>query len=284
MSYAIVGFKQGDDVESKLASNLTDSEADVMLLCNDTGFDTINKIAIALLDKSCRKSWQLFLHNCELESVPDSVWELTQVSALLFCRNKLRTISPHIGKLNDTLTSLYLNGNPFRVFPEVVCQLDRLTELAVNGCLLQSLPPSFARLRSLKKLIAGDNNFHEFPEVICELKNLKVLEMENTNIAEMPSSMVQLQHLTHLCIEKNRFREFPVVVCELLNLIRLTFSYNRVAEWPLSITKLVKLTECFAGHNDFTHIPLFLGDLPRLDFLLVDGKYIQRVCVCVCAE
>lgn len=272
MAYAIVSFNDDDDVESTLARGLTDPEAGVMLMCGRTRFDTIDRLAVALLNHSCRKPWEWFLPDCELESVPDSVWDVTDVNSLLFCRNNLRTISPRIGKFKDSLTQLYLNDNPLCVFPEAVCQLECLKVLVVSNCRLHSLPLSFARLRSLERLIIDDNHFHAFPEVICELKHLEVLEMNNANLSDIHASVAQLQQLRVLNLERNRFRKFPIAVCKLLNLRRLDISYNQLTEWPLAITSLVNLTMCAAWGNEFTHTPSFLGGLPRLSFIGTSGK------------
>ncbi|MBK6825055.1 MAG: leucine-rich repeat domain-containing protein [Saprospiraceae bacterium] len=172
-----------DDPESKLKAELgrlsEDESKEALLLTvnavNCGGIDQVDRIAKALVGLS-KHHWRLVLWigRNGLESVPESVWELANLEELGLDSNKLKTLSPAIGKLTK-LRRLWIGENPFEGFPEAVCQLVQVVELFVEGCRLSVLPSSFASLRNLLLLNLGYNAFEQFPEVICELRSLRKL-------------------------------------------------------------------------------------------------------------
>jgi len=234
-------------------------------------FDQVDKIAKALVESN---HWTLvmWIGFKGLESVPESVWELTDLEELSLANNKLKTISPAIAKLTK-LKRLAIEYNLFEGFPEAVCKLEQLQVLFVSACQLSVLPSSFASLRNLLELDLEYNTFEQFPEVICELRSLRELWLGGNKLASLPRSFANLRELRLLELSVNRFTEFPQVVCELPNLENLSMWRNQLSELPLAITKLVRLKYLNLNRNSFTSFPLFLGDLPQLSEFYSSGWF-----------
>ena len=133
---------------------------------NCGGVDQVDRIAKALVGLS-KPHWRLVLSlgSNDLESVPESVWELANLEELSLANNKLKTISPAIAKLTK-LKRLAIEYNLFEGFPEAVCKLEQLQVLFVSACQLSVLPSSFASLRNLLELHLGVNDFEQFLSLI----------------------------------------------------------------------------------------------------------------------
>ena len=267
-----VRVDRADDPESKLKAELGRLSEDeskealqlklIAVYCG--GVVQVDRVAKALV-RLIKPNWGLGLwigYN-DLESVPESVWELANLEELGLNSNKLKTLSPAIAKLTK-LRRLWIGRNPFEGFPEAVCKLEQLEALLVGGCQLSVLPSSFASLRNLLELRLGNIAFEQFPEVICELRRLRTMWLNDNKLSSLPQSFANLRELRELDISKNRFKEFPQVVCELPNLECLEIGGNKLTELPLAITKLVRLKYLNMRQNSFTSFPLFLGDLPQL--------------------
>ena len=272
-----VRIKANDDPEVELGrlSDVERKETAIFIVTatDRCGVNQVDRIAKALAVR-VEPHWRLllFIDYDDLESVPDSVWELVNLTELHLSGNKLKTISPGIAKLIK-LRTLRLSANPFGVFPEAVCQLKRLKALAVEDCQLSILPSSFASLRNLLELRLDSNQFGQLPEVLCELQNLQLLQLISNELSSLPLSFANLRELMFLDVSRNRFKEFPAVVCELLNLKYLWMGGNQMSELPLAITQLVKLRSLDLHTNLFTSFPLFLGDLPQLFELGAYGSF-----------
>lgn len=212
-----------------------------------------------------------------LESVPESVWQLTGMEELGLSCNKLKTISPAIVKLVK-LKTLWIDNNPLEDFPETVCQLKQLEVLAVERCQLRILPSSLASLRDLLKLHLDNNLFGQLPDVVCELKNLRTLRLDNNQLKSLPRSFANLRWLRDLGLSRNCFKEFPRVVCELRKLEMLSIGGNQLSELPMTITKLVDLQYLNLARNSFTHFPLFLGEFSRISYFFSHGWFNHSAC------
>ena len=171
-------IKEADDPESKLKAEvdrLSEAESkegvELKVIAEfNGGIVQVERTAKALL-QLIKPHWRLMLWIGvnDLESVPESVWDLAILDVLALNDNKLKTISPSIAKLCK-LRKLWIGENPFDRFPDAVCKLVELEILYSYGCQLKVLPSSFASLRNLLELYLGDNAFEQFPEVICELE------------------------------------------------------------------------------------------------------------------
>lgn len=279
-----VNINSSDDPESKLKIADEILELIVYAGIDRGGIAHVDKIAKALIRLS-KPQWKLLFycnHN-NLESVPESVWELADMEALGFNSNKLKTISPAISNLTK-LRYLLIDDNPIEDFPEAVCQLEQLERLFANNCKMSVIPASSASLRHLQELQISNNAFAEFPEVVYELKRLRILRMNGNKLSSLPPSFTKFRQLRVLSIADNCFDEFPLVLCELLELESLDMANNRMCELPLAITRLVHLKYLELCRNSFVRIPLFVGDLPQLSRLCPHGMFTLLVSVYSCSR
>jgi len=259
-------FRETDDPESELKAELSESKETVLLKVDavSCGINQVDRIVKALVRLSIpHQRLALWIGWNGLKSVPELVWELTNLEELDLGTNNIKTLSPAIAKLTK-LRRLWMDVIPFKGFPEAVCLLEQLEQLSVIDCQLSVLPPSFASLRNLLELNLGDNAFEQFPEVICGMRSLRKLWLNGNKLSSLPRSFANLRELREFTISSNRFKEFPQVVCELLNLKTLIMWGNKLSELPLAITKLVRLKALNLSQNLFTNFPLFVGDLPQL--------------------
>jgi len=74
---------------------------------------------------------------------------------------------------------------------------------------LDTLPDSFAQLKSLQELIISANKFENFPEVITKLTKLKIINAEQNRLSALPESFSKLTALEDLNLSTNKFEEFP---------------------------------------------------------------------------
>jgi len=115
----------------------------------------------------------------QLDELPAYIYRFTNLRILEANHNRIRTISPEIGKLKKFKT-LVLNNNR-----------------------LEDLPPQFAGLINLEELILSNNYFYIFPEVIIQLKNLKRLWLINNRLKDLPSGIVRNTNLKKIYLKRN---------------------------------------------------------------------------------
>ena len=77
---------------------------------------------------------------CELNAIPEEVWELTQLEDLLIQYNNICEISPKIKNLTN-LKRFNCYSNNLTAFPVEICQLTKLDNFCFNGNELDVLDP-----------------------------------------------------------------------------------------------------------------------------------------------
>ena len=77
---------------------------------------------------------------CGLTTIPDDVWELTQLKGLYIIRNSICEISPKIKNLTN-LHVFKCEGNNLTAFPVELCQLTKLVFFTYHGNKLDVLDP-----------------------------------------------------------------------------------------------------------------------------------------------
>ncbi|HAX71153.1 MAG TPA: hypothetical protein DCY14_16180, partial [Anaerolineae bacterium] len=79
----------------------------------------------------------------QLTELPDSLWQLTQLTNLNLSSNQLTTLPDSLGQLTQ-LTTLYLSDNRLTTLPDslALAQLTQLTKLNLSSNQLTALPDS----------------------------------------------------------------------------------------------------------------------------------------------
>jgi Leucine-rich repeat (LRR) protein len=114
-----------------------------------------------------------------LTEIPDWITNLPHLQKLKLISNNFESHDiENLNKINQ-ISSLYLDYNFFKEFPQKVLELT-----------------------NLKLLSLSYNHFREIPEEISKLKNLRILNLYNCEYLEkLPNSITQLNQLEELSLE-----------------------------------------------------------------------------------
>jgi leucine-rich repeat protein SHOC2 len=137
---------------------------------------------------------KLELNGKSIESLPESIFSLSELTSLQLNGNKLTTLPEHIGNLLN-LTSLGLCGNNLTVLPKNIGNLSNLVSLSLNGNKLTTLPESIGDLSNLTSLRLSENQLTNLPKSIGNLSNLISLSLSGNKLTTFPESIAYLSKL-----------------------------------------------------------------------------------------
>jgi hypothetical protein len=129
-------------------------------------------------------SFELWLNNKKLTSVPSGVLNLTGLTKLELDNNELRSLPSEISKLTG-LTALWLHYNELRSLPSEISKLTGLTVLYLENNQLTSLPSEISKLTRLTELSLSDNQLTSVPPEMAELTGLTWLGLRGNPIASV---------------------------------------------------------------------------------------------------
>ncbi|KAG6578009.1 Leucine-rich repeat protein [Phytophthora cinnamomi] len=149
---------------------------------------------------------------------------------------------------SDILTALqFVNHCTGEIFPTLPPALDRwdgvdhLHSLFLSGNELLDLPPSFGKLKRLKRLEAENNKLLALPDVLHGLEALETVKLGMNGLATLPPSFSKLPNLTDVDVKLNRLRELPEALGDLKQLRVLDASANALEKLPRSFLALKKI-------------------------------------------
>ncbi len=169
--------------------------------------ELIQVIEQARLDRSS----SLYLNGQELESLPNSIGDITSLTGGLHLdNNRLSRLPESIGNLVN-LRWLYLFCTGLTNLPNSIGLLTNLTHLDLNGNNLVHLPASICNLSKLNRLTIWENRLTALPENIGRLTNLTHLDLHGNQIAELPKSIGNLFRLGTLDINRNPLTDLSML-------------------------------------------------------------------------
>ena len=116
------------------------------------------------------------------DSLPEEVFQLTNLQEFTAARCKLNVLNQNIGKLTN-LEYLNVMGNHLVRLPETLGNLFNLKTLVICRNLIESLPESIGNLKKLTYIDAWENPLYDFPESITELQNtLKIIDLRQIDL------------------------------------------------------------------------------------------------------
>ena len=184
----------------------------------------------------------LDLNNSDLETLPDEIGNLENLTSLTITKNKLTSLPPDIDNLIN-LERLDLDDNSLTFLPPNISNLRNLKVLDLSNNILDKLPINIGNLRNLEVLYVHLNRLDELPDSIIELRNLQVLVLSNNRLTELPDSIRELTNLTHLYLDNNHITRIPEWIENLRNLETLDLTDNPIISgFPETIGRL-RLTE-----------------------------------------
>ncbi|KAH7514284.1 hypothetical protein FEM48_Zijuj11G0072300 [Ziziphus jujuba var. spinosa] len=143
----------------------------------------------------------LNLKGCEsLKSLPQGI-NLESLETFILSGCKKLTTFPEIEGNMDRLSELYLDGTAIKELPISIEHLKGLILLNLRDCKsLSKLPDELCSLTSLKTLdVSGCSHVEQLPENIGRLEQLETLAGNRSAIRKVPSSIILLKNLKNLC-------------------------------------------------------------------------------------
>jgi hypothetical protein len=106
--------------------------------------------------------------NVALESLPESISNLSFLATLQIDKNSLTSLPSGVGDLSN-LTALIASNNFIESIPESVGDLSNVWYLDLGYNNLETLPSSLSNMSSLQYLYLFGNNLSSLPNSICDL-------------------------------------------------------------------------------------------------------------------
>ncbi|XP_078584102.1 uncharacterized protein LOC144866521 isoform X2 [Branchiostoma floridae x Branchiostoma japonicum] len=211
-------------------------------------------------------------HN-KLTSIPEAIGRLQKLSRLDAGGNKLTSLPQAIGTL-PKLTHLYVYDNKLTKFPTGVCLLLNLEVLSAFNNNLSTFPPGVEKLQKLRELYVYDNQLTEVPPGVCSLPNLEVLSVGMNPIRRLPDDVTRLTRLKDLSVPNCLFDEFPRQVLQLKTLEKLYAGGNKFDIVPGEVGNLQHLLDLALEHNLLRTLPSTMSHLHNLrEVLLRNNKF-----------
>ncbi|XP_078583945.1 uncharacterized protein LOC144866449 isoform X2 [Branchiostoma floridae x Branchiostoma japonicum] len=212
----------------------------------------------------------LDLSNQGLTSIPEEVFDITDLEFLGVSNNRLTSIPEAIGRLQK-LSRLNAYSNMLTSLPQAIGSLQKLTHLYVYHNKLANLPPGIENLQKLTVLSIFDNQLTEVPPGVYLLPNLEVLDVSNNKLSTFPPGVEKLQKLRELYIHDNQLTEVPSGVCSLPNLEVLNVGLNPIRRLPNDVTRLIRLKTLIVPSCQFDEFPRQVLQLKTLEKLYAGG-------------
>ena len=106
--------------------------------------------------------------NVELETLPESISNLSSLTTLQVDKNALSALPEGVGDLSN-LTALITSNNFIESIPSSIGNLTNVWYLDLGYNNLETLPSSISSMSSLEYLYIFGNNLSSLPESICDL-------------------------------------------------------------------------------------------------------------------
>ncbi|MBD3350722.1 MAG: hypothetical protein GF364_04460, partial [Candidatus Lokiarchaeota archaeon] len=207
---------------------------------------------------------ELYIEDCGLDKLGDTFKPLVEIKSLEvlgLTQNGLKTLPSWLAQFTN-LKCLRLASNNFEEFPTILCQLNNLEELELQGHLdrygylsnkLTTLPECIGKMTNLRVLNLMNNQINQLPDSIGGLKKLEVID-----ITGKIYFLERMQHYT------NRLDRLPKSFCELEALKKCIMPFNRIKELPQNFGKLKNLEVINFHNNELEEIPSSFFDIPSL--------------------
>jgi len=187
---------------------------------------TVNLQADQLIDDAIQSgATALYLNYLDISSLPEKLFELTQ------------------------LKELSLSGNQLQVLPEGISKLKHLKLLDLAGNALTQLPTEIEKLQQLRHLDLAYNHLTNLPQEICQLKSLNYLDCSANQLTRLPLGLFICSELQTLRLGDNDLQYLPEEIGHLYRLNTLDLSNNNLEDLPISICNLKQINELHLNGN-----------------------------------
>ncbi len=217
------------------------------------------------------KSTVLDLSGLELESLPDSIGQLSHLQTLNLLNTPLQQLPESVGKLSS-LQTLELSHTQLQELPDSIGQLSHLQTLNLLNTPLQQLPESVGKLSSLQTLELSHTQLQELPDSIGQLSHLQTFNLLNTPLKQLPESVGKLSSLQTLELSHTQLQELPDSIGQLSHLQTFNLLNTPLQQLPDSIGQLAQLQKLELSHTQLKQLPASLLKLKNLNELNLYGN------------
>ncbi|KAK2975538.1 hypothetical protein RJ640_024416 [Escallonia rubra] len=210
-----------------------------------------------------------------LRRLPDNI-QLVSLEKLVLSKCKRLDKFPDIQGDMDRLSELYLDGTAIQELPLSIERLKNLKLINLSMCkFLGSLPSSICSLHSLRILrLTGCTKLSKLPENIGNLGCLEELQARRTAVIQLPPSFELLKNLKilYFCGGKPQSSISPFLhqLLMLSSLQELDISYRNLLALPPDISCLSSLLRLDISGNNFVNLPSSMSQFPRLEILILE--------------
>ncbi len=197
-------------------------------------------------------------------------------SGKLFLSSLEINTPPSFSSADANITCVDLSENSISEFPDFH-SLVRLELLDLQQNILNEIPPSIGRNRTLVEIHFNNNNIAKCAPQIALLQSLERLYLHDNMINEIPAEVGYLTRLEELVLNCNPLKQIPPTIglCQALEV--LDVGYCGMLALPEEITRLKGLVELHASNNEFNRLPKNMGKLTKLRLLNISSNKLETL-------
>jgi Leucine-rich repeat (LRR) protein len=201
--------------------------------------------------EECRekKSKELDLSALNLKEIPSYLWTLDNLETLRIFNDSIESIPSAISGLKK-LRKLRIQGEKIAMLPEEIGEQLSLTTLDLVCPRLESLPGSFANLKTMECFLFNECNLTAIPNYICSWTNLQKFELHMGGIFQGSST---------------KLKSIPRNIGNLKKLKQLALYCTSIVKIPDSLGNCP--LECLVLSGGFSIVPETIGNLSKLKIL-----------------
>jgi len=238
---------------------------------------TISDASIRVKLMLAESSGKLDLSECNLDTIPEQVFDLMDLEELSLAGNTLTFLPPDIGRLKS-LRRLQLSGNLLRELPFEIGALSDLEGLWLHSNQLEKLPSTIGDLGSLTQLALSGNSLREVPNSLTNLSSLKELAVTGNLLTALPEEVGALSVLVKLSVHGNRLNRLPPSVAGLNLLKELWCQGNSsLTSLPKEVAEMQSLAEFSVADCALKSVPAKLAECPSLTTLTLYGNALESL-------
>lgn len=151
---------------------------------------------------------ELYLHECSISDIPDSIQHLSNLIQLDLHGNSISKINPNLFKLK-TLQKLYLHGNNINEIPKNINECLSLWFLTLHYNQLTELPEEIGDLNYLQRLSLHHNMLKTLPKSFVKLStHIKALSLFSNELEDIDEEVMKglTQNCDNIAIYNNKFQ------------------------------------------------------------------------------
>ncbi len=154
--------------------------------------------------KKLKKVEELHLGGNMLESIPEEIGEMDNLTVVSLGKNNLESLPTTFSRLKK-LKNLSLGQNKFKIFPSALYGAQNLETIYYEENIVEAIPPGIEMMINLRYFFAGKTKFSA--QALAELwnvKSLEALDLSDCQIEKIPPGIEKLTKLKRLSFWGNK--------------------------------------------------------------------------------